>query len=64
MKRGDRFADEIGLDFAARVEAVLALHVEYAPGTYPGFYHSIAMCGYCKASWPCPTVRLLEGEEP
>lgn len=37
---------------AERVEAVLRLHYEGSCG-----------CKACYASWPCPTIRALEGEE-
>jgi len=47
----------------ARVEAVLALHVEDewedmlgGPPAKPG------ICGHCAKDWPCPTRRALEGE--
>ena len=42
---------------ASRVEAVLALHVEW---------HSIDVepqCDECGKPWPCPTRRALEGEK-
>jgi hypothetical protein len=48
-----------GIDgLAVRVQAVLALHVEW---------HSIDVepqCDECYRPWPCPTVRMLNGEEP
>ncbi len=41
---------------AARVEKVLALHRE---GQTFGRHY----CLNCGADWPCPTVRLLNGED-
>ena len=38
----------------ARVEAVLALHVEHPAKT--------GRCNTCDLIWPCPTRRALEGE--
>lgn len=43
---------------AARVEAVLALHARVL-----GDPDECSSCGYL-VDWPCPTVRLLDGEEP
>ncbi len=41
---------------AARIEKVLALHRE---GQTFGRHY----CLNCGADWPCPTMRLLDGEE-
>jgi hypothetical protein len=38
---------------AARVEAVLALHRQGALGN---------ACRHCVCTWPCPTVRALDGQ--
>lgn len=40
---------------AARVEAVLALH---------DCMDDYADCVACRQPWPCPTVRVLNGEKP
>ena len=40
---------------AARVERVLALHL-------PSL--DLSHCIHCGRSWPCPTVRALNGEQP
>ena len=42
---------------AARVEKVLALHCELWEG------HCQHCSGESPAPWPCPTVRILNGEE-
>lgn len=46
-------------DLAARVEKVLALHVEER--TYEGGPADIFVCEHCRKNWPCPTIRLLDG---
>ena len=43
---------------AARVEAVIALH-RHTPEMQWG-----NVCCHCFKEWPCPTVRLLDGEKP
>ena len=49
---------------ASRVEKVLALH---QPFKLTGHYEMGQFCGHCsgetRAPWPCPTVRILNGEE-
>jgi len=45
---------------AARVEAVLALHV--AAGIPEPFVPGPRYCKGCGCAWPCPTRRALEGE--
>lgn len=49
-------------ELAARVEAVLELHVPVKH--WRGMGHDIEACRECgiEAGWPCPTVRLLNGE--
>jgi hypothetical protein len=42
-------------DLAARVEAVLALHVSSGK--------SLNFCVACLRKYPCPTRRILNGEE-
>ena len=44
-----------------RVEKVLALHVEWAP--LPTDTPQVHRCVECAHGWPCPTVRILNGEE-
>ena len=47
---------------AARVEAVLALHIEGdGPDVEAG---GRTVCQHCRHSWPCSTVRLLNVERP
>jgi len=49
-------------ELAARVEKVLALHVRV-----PQFRTNESdrtLCWGCAQNWPCPTVRILNGEEP
>ena len=41
------------LVLASRVEKILALHRA----------SSIGVCYGCEFDWPCPTVRILNGEE-
>jgi hypothetical protein len=49
---------------AARVEKVLALHRKSTMGDSDQF----PCCAECteeyRVAWPCPTVRILNGEEP
>ena len=45
---------------AARVEAVLALHV--AAGIPEPFVPGPRYCKGCGCAWPCPTRRALEGK--
>ena len=40
---------------ASRVEKVLALHRPGALGN---------ACRHCVCTWPCPTIRILNGEQP
>ncbi len=42
----------------ACVEKVIALHYEWEVGEHP-----FQRCHECGKPWPCPTVRLLNGEE-
>lgn len=63
-------ATEVGWDriLAARVEKVLALHTQVSnsisPGRTPSPYpRPYLRCGECQHKWPCPTVRLLNGED-
>ncbi len=65
IQRGERTMSS-ALNLAARVEKVLELHV---PGGIPELISPGPQ--YCKVcgtalptKWPCPTVRLLNGEEP
>jgi chromosome segregation ATPase len=51
--RSDR--DEAISELAARLEAVLALHVPARIGGRP-------RCVECQRPWPCPTRRALEGK--
>lgn len=48
------------LTLADRVERVLVLH-EQAP--YLVHPPTDPRCNHCWNPWPCPTVRLLDGEE-
>lgn len=45
-------------ELAFRVERVLALHKECK-----GEFGSACLAPGCDNDWPCPTVRLLNGEE-
>lgn len=45
---------------AARVEAVLALHKTDGSGRE----ELEGECEACGEEWPCPTVRILDGEQP
>ncbi len=56
-----------GRELASRVEAVLALHKRIKSNVW---IHGVQqfVCGYCgteglREDWPCPTVRLLNGEK-
>lgn len=49
-----------GSILAARVEKVLALHSIGDVGLPPS---ARPRCGSCREHWPCPTVRILNGEE-
>jgi len=49
---------------AARVERVLALHCEVEGDDSDGSYAVTSVCSECGQPWPCPTRRLLNGEEP
>jgi hypothetical protein len=67
MKNATKLAKELDLpggpvgipsaQLAARVERVLALHVVHPDRVYGSY------CKSCHAKWPCPTVRILDGEE-
>lgn len=48
-------------ELVSRVERVLALHNSSMTGLPAS---AIPRCADCKQEWPCPTVRLLDGEEP
>jgi hypothetical protein len=50
---GAQHGDSVPSELASRVEKVLALHREDVG-------NRCMACGY---SWPCPTVRILNGEE-
>jgi len=41
----------------ARIDVVLALHVE---GAQPDCWHN-RYCSACGKAWPCPTVQVLKG---
>jgi hypothetical protein len=43
---------------AERVEKVLARHVREETSA-----PAVSYCFHCEYEWPCPTVRLLNGEE-
>jgi len=47
-------------ELAVRVEKVLALHSEVEPHVHE---RGGAHCVECISSWPCATVRLLDGED-
>lgn len=49
------------VELAARVEKVLALHEEER--TWEGGHKDIFICTHCRKNWPCPTLRLLNGED-
>jgi hypothetical protein len=60
-KDGPPYIEDAMLILAARVEKVLALHKHVPQLTNSGF------CEQCKETdnefnWPCPTVRILNGE--
>ena len=46
---------------ASRVEAVLALHIEW--WGYDTAEGEQSRCHECEKPWPCPTRRALEGEK-
>lgn len=48
---------------AARVERVLALHGEVEGDDSDGSWAVSPACSHCDSRWPCPTVRILNGEE-
>lgn len=53
-------------ELTGRVESVLGLHLKARDTVYGGIY----FCRHCSAllghgmleSWPCPTIRVLDGE--
>ena len=49
--------EDIQTELVTRVEKVLALH-RHAPEMQWG-----NVCCHCFKDWPCPTVRILNGEE-
>jgi hypothetical protein len=55
-------ADVVLSELAARVEAVLALHVSEGWNAVAGAHAKVGRCLGCNEPWPCPTVRLLNGE--
>lgn len=55
-------ADLVLYDLAARVERVLALHKPFDV-TDAGLIPDGQYCDECGVGWPCPTMRLLNGEE-
>ena len=49
---------------ASRVEAVLALHYVWpSEGPDKACAHCMNVYGH-RIKWPCPTVRILDGEKP
>lgn len=52
------FHASVGVEFAARVERVLALHP--CPTESGAKYADLCQCGEL---WPCATVRALDGQK-
>lgn len=62
---GDKLLLRHGRELAARVEKVLSLHVEEREVNAAGLpMEESGSCFECGMGWPCPTVRILNGEEP
>lgn len=46
-----------------KVEAVRALHHQRTVEALDGYIVTFDDCACCDQTWPCPTIRALDGEE-
>ncbi len=62
--RDDTDAAIIGTNLAARVEKVLTFHIEEEwEDLLGGPPAKTGRCRECDHDWPCPTVRVLNGDD-
>jgi len=56
-KDGPPYIEDATLILSARVKKVLALHRRE-----DDIAEAVSFCADCNSDWPCPTVRILNGE--